>query len=99
MKQTYIQDISKHEGQDVTLKGWIQNKRSSGKIQFLIIRDGSGTIQGVVSAAAVGPEVFQQFDRLTQESAVVVRGKVRADKRAPSGFEMDVTGYDIVSIA
>ncbi|PWT89468.1 MAG: asparagine--tRNA ligase [Acidobacteria bacterium] len=99
MKQTYIEDIAKHEGQEVTIKGWLQTKRSSGKVQFLIIRDGTGTIQGIVSASAISPEVFQQFDKLTQESAMVIRGKVRADKRAPSGFELDVTGYDIVSIA
>ncbi len=99
MKQTYIEEIGKQEGQEVTVKGWLQTKRSSGKIQFLIIRDGTGTIQGVISAAAVAPEVFQQFERVTQESALIVRGKVRADKRAPSGYELDVTGYDIVSVA
>src|SRR5512147_3233650 len=99
MKHTYIEDVSKHDGQEVTLKGWLQNKRSSGKIQFLIVRDGTGTIQGVISKAAVAPEVFEQFDKVTQESAIVVRGKVRADKRAPSGFELDITGYEIVSIA
>ena len=99
MKHTYIEDIGKHEGQEVTLKGWLQNKRSSGKIQFLILRDGTGTIQGVVSKATVPPEVFEQFDRATQESALVVRGMVRADKRAPSGYELDVAGYEIVSVA
>lgn len=99
MKQTYIEDISKHEGEEVTLKGWLQNKRSSGKIQFLIVRDGTGSIQGVISASSVSPEVFQQFDRVTQESSIIVHGKVRADKRAPSGFELDITGYEIVQIA
>jgi asparaginyl-tRNA synthetase len=99
MKHVYIEEIHKYEGQEVELKGWLQTKRSSGKIQFLVIRDGTGSIQGVVSASSVSPEVFQQFDRLTQESALIVRGKVRADKRAPNGFELDVTGYDIVSIA
>lgn len=99
MKQTYIEDIGKHEGEEVTLKGWLQNKRSSGKIQFLIIRDGTGSIQGVVSKSSVTPEVFEQFDKATQESALEVRGKVRADKRAPSGFELDIIGYRIISIA
>src|SRR5262245_56061832 len=99
MKHTYIEDISKREGQEVTLKGWLQNKRSSGRIQFLIVRDGTGNIQGVISKAAVAPEVFEQFDRVTQESAIAVTGKVRADKRAPSGFEMDVTSYEIISVA
>ena len=99
MKQTYIEDIGKYEGQDVIIKGWLQNKRSSGKIQFLMVRDGTGTIQGVISASAVPPEVFQQFDRVTHESAIIVHGKVRSDKRAPSGFELDINSYEIVSIA
>lgn len=99
MTQIYIEDIYKHEGQEVTIKGWLQNKRSSGKIQFLIIRDGTGTIQGVVSAKDVSPEVFAQVDRVTQESAIILHGKVRADKRAPSGFELDITSYEIVSVA
>ncbi len=99
MKHIYIEDISKHEGQEVIIKGWLQNKRSSGKIQFLIVRDGTGSIQGVISASSVSPEVFQQFDRVTQESSIVVHGKVRADKRAPSGFELDLTGYEILHIA
>jgi asparaginyl-tRNA synthetase len=99
MQQVYIDKISQHEGQEITIKGWLHNKRSSGKIQFLIVRDGTGYIQGVVVANAVSPEVFQQFDRITQESALVVHGKVRADKRAPSGYELDVNSYEIVSIA
>src|SRR5437667_10546009 len=99
MKQVYIEEISKHEGQEVTLKGWLQNKRSSGKIQFLMLRDGTGTIQCVATLAAVSPEAFAQMDKLTQESAIVVSGKVRADKRAPSGFELDVSAFEVVSIA
>ena len=99
MNQVYIDKISQYEGDEITIKGWLHNKRSSGKIQFLIIRDGTGYIQGVVVASAVSAEVFQQFDRITQESALIVHGKVRADKRAPSGYELDVTSYEIVSIA
>lgn len=99
MKQVYIEDISKHEGQEIVLKGWLQNKRSSGKIQFLIVRDGTGSIQGVISASSVSPETFQLFDKVTQESSIIVHGKVRADKRAPSGFELDITGYEILNVA
>jgi asparaginyl-tRNA synthetase len=99
MKHVYIDKISQHEGEEITIKGWLHNKRSSGKIQFLILRDGTGYIQGVVVASAASAEVFQQFDRITQESALIVHGKVRADKRAPSGYELDVTSYEIVSIA
>jgi asparaginyl-tRNA synthetase len=98
-KQVYIEDIAKHEGQEVTIKGWLQNKRSSGKIQFLIVRDGTGSIQGVISASSVSPDVFQQFEKVTQESSIIVHGKVRADKRAPSGFELDLTGYEIEQAA
>jgi asparaginyl-tRNA synthetase len=97
--QTYIRDIAAHEGQAVTIKGWLHNRRSSGKIHFLIVRDGTGTLQAVMSKAAVGDEVFQKADHLGQESAVIVQGTVRADTRAPGGFELDASGFDVVSAA
>src|SRR5437762_1834496 len=81
----YIEDIGKYEGQDVTLKGWLHNRRSSGKIHFLIVRDGTGFIQAVMSKAAVGDELFKTADHLSQETSIVVTGAVRADKRTPSG--------------
>src|SRR5499427_1153546 len=92
----YIENIAQHEGQTVTLKGWLVNRRSSGKIHFLQVRDGSGFIQAVVSKAAVGDEVFAHADHLSQESAIVVTGKVRADSRAPGGFELDVSGLEVI---
>ncbi|MGE0447998.1 MAG: asparagine--tRNA ligase [Vicinamibacterales bacterium] len=92
----YIEDISRHEGADVTVKGWLHNRRSSGKIHFLILRDGSGFIQGVMSKAAVGETVFKAADHLSQETAVIVTGTVRADSRAPSGYELDVTQLEVV---
>ena len=92
----YIEDIGKHEGQEVTIKGWLHNRRSSGKIHFLIVRDGTGFIQGVMSKAAVGEELFKQADHLSQETSIIVTGTVRADKRAPSGYEIDVKGFEIV---
>ena len=95
MKHTYIEDIGKHVGQEVTLRGWVHNKRSSGKIQFLILRDGTGYIQGVIAKNAVPPEVFADGDSLTHESSIELTGKVRADSRAPTGFELDVTGLKI----
>jgi len=95
----YISDIGAHEGQDVTLKGWIYNKRSSGKLHFLLIRDGTGVIQGVVSRAEVAPEAFEAAGILTQESSVVVSGKVRADSRAPGGYELSVSDVKPVQIA
>jgi asparaginyl-tRNA synthetase len=95
MTHTYIEDVGKHVGEEVTLRGWVHQKRSSGKIQFLIMRDGTGYIQGVVVKSAVPPEVFTAADSLTHESSVEVTGKVREDARAPSGYEMDVTGLKV----
>jgi asparaginyl-tRNA synthetase len=92
----YIEDIGRHEGEEVTLKGWLHNRRSSGKIHFLIVRDGTGFIQAVMSKAAVGEEMFKAADHLSQETSMTVTGTVRADKRAPSGFEIDVKGVTIV---
>src|SRR5438128_5760595 len=96
MAQVYIEDIGKHEGEEVTIKGWLHNRRSSGKIHFLIVRDGTGFIQAVMSRAAVGDETFKATDHLSQESSIVVTGTVRADKRAPSGYEIDVRHLEIV---
>src|SRR6478736_30557 len=99
MPPVYIEDIAKHEGQSVTIKGWLANRRSSGKIHFLQVRDGSGFIQAVVSKAAVGDDVFAHADHLSQESAIIVTGNVRADSRAPGGYELDVSGLQVVSEA
>lgn len=82
------------DGDHVTLHGWLYNMRESGKLLFPIFRDGSGTIQGVVPKAAVRPEVWDAVRALTQESSVIVTGKVRADKRAPGGYELDVENVD-----
>jgi asparaginyl-tRNA synthetase len=92
----YIEDIGKHEGEEVTLKGWLHNRRSSGKIHFLIVRDGSGFIQAVMSKAAVGDELFKAADHLSQETSIIVTGTARADKRAPSGYEVDVMRLEVV---
>ncbi len=91
-----IAEIGKHEGQSVTLRGWLYNLRESGKLLFPQFRDGSGVIQGVVPKNAVTPEVFEAIKTLTQESSVIVEGKVRADKRAPGGFELDVMNVQVV---
>src|SRR5438309_607907 len=91
-----ISEIGKHEGQAVTIRGWLYNLRESGKLLFPIFRDGSGTIQGVVAKKAVSPEIFEAVKGLTQESSVTVEGKVRADKRAPSGFELDVSDVQVL---
>jgi asparaginyl-tRNA synthetase len=93
----YIEDIASHEGQTVTLRGWLHNRRSSGKIHFLTVRDGSGFIQCVMSRQAVGDDAFKAADHLTQESAVVVTGTVREDARAKGGYELDVSSLEPVS--
>src|SRR5213082_3912374 len=93
---TTISEIGKHEGQTVTVRGWLYNLRESGKLLFPIFRDGSGTIQGVVPKNAVPPEVFDAVKGLTQESSVIVEGKVRADKRAPGGYELDVSNVQVL---
>jgi asparaginyl-tRNA synthetase len=92
----YIEDIGKHEGESVTVKGWLHNRRSSGKIHFLTLRDGSGFIQAVMSKAAVGDEVFKTADHLSQETSLIVTGTARADKRAPSGYEIDVQSLEVL---
>ncbi len=93
----HIEDIARHEGEAVTLRGWLHNRRSSGKIHFLTVRDGTGFIQCVMSKQAVGEEAFTQADHLSQESAVIVHGTVRADARAKGGYEIDVTSLEQVS--
>jgi asparaginyl-tRNA synthetase len=96
MSHVYIEDIGRHEGEEVTVKGWLHNRRSSGKIHFLTVRDGSGFIQAVMSKAAVGEDLFKAVDHLSQETSIIVTGTARADKRAPSGYEIDVKGVEVV---
>ena len=96
MPITTIADIGKHDGQSVTIRGWLYNLRESGKLLFPIFRDGTGQIQGVVPKSAVPPEVFDAIKKLTQESSVIVEGKVRADKRAPGGYELDVSHVQVL---
>lgn len=91
-----IVDIGKHEGQNVTIKGWLYNLRESGKLLFPIFRDGSGFIQGVLHKSAVSSEIFESVKHLTQESSVIVRGTVRVDKRAKGGYELDVQDVQVV---
>jgi asparaginyl-tRNA synthetase len=98
MNRIRIEDAGRHVGEEVTLHGWIHNKRSSGKIQFLIVRDGSGYIQGVLARNAVSPEIYAAAETLTHESSVIVTGKIREDSRAPGGYEMDLTGVQPVQV-
>lgn len=99
MNQVYIEDISKYVGERVTISGWLYNKRSSGKIHFLIVRDGTGFVQAVASKSDVGEEAFELLKGVTQESSLRVSGTVRADERAPGGFELLMDGVEVVQIA
>lgn len=94
--QVSINQLSKYESEEVTLSGWLYNLRSSGKILFPQLRDGTGVVQCVVLKSSVGPEVWDSLKGLGQESALTVRGLVRADARAPGGFEIDVVSADVL---
>jgi asparaginyl-tRNA synthetase len=91
-----IRHLSQFAGQEVLVQGWLYNLRESGKLLFPLFRDGTGIVQGVVAKSAVAPEVFQRARSLTQESSLRVTGKVRADQRAPGGFELDVSNLEIL---
>ncbi len=93
----HVADIAKHEGKEVVLHGWLHNRRSSGKLHFLQVRDGTGTIQCVVFKGNVTPEVFAEADHLPQETSVVVSGLVKKDARSPIGFELDVKDLRVVA--
>ena len=99
MTHVYIEDIADHVEKEVTLKGWLYNKTDKGKLRFLMIRDGTGMIQAVVFQKNVSPEVFQATDTLTQESSLVVTGKIKQEERAVGGFEMDVSHLESIQVA
>lgn len=99
VERTYLKHIGQHVGSEVEIRGWLYNKRSSGKILFLIIRDGTDLIQGVVVKSEVPAEVFEAAKRLTQESSLIVRGVVREESRSISGYELNITDLEIVQLA
>jgi len=94
-----VKDVGKYEGKDVKLRGWVYNLRKSGKIWFLIFRDGTGIIQCTVLKNLVDPEIFEKKTTLTQESSVIVTGSVREEKRAASGYEITVKSIEDVQVA
>jgi len=91
---TTIEEAGRHVGEEVEIRGWLYNRRSSGKIRFLIIRDGTGFIQGVASRGSLAPDAFEACGTMCQESSVVVRGTVREDSRAPGGYELTLTDVE-----
>ena len=94
-----VADVGQYVGQEITLKGWLYNKRSSGKLHFLQLRDGSGIIQCVIFKGDVTAELFELADKLTQESSIIVTGTIREDKRSPLGFEMGVKDLQVLQLA
>jgi asparaginyl-tRNA synthetase len=95
MKEIDIRDVSKYEGEKVKIKGWLYNKRSSGKIHFLIIRDGTGYIQGIVEKKNVSEEIFELYDKISIETSLEIVGKIRKDERSPFLYEMDIEDIKI----
>ncbi len=96
---TTIDQLSQFDGGTATIRGWLYNKRSSGKIHFILIRDGSGVAQCVAVKNQIPPELFGMFDQLTQESSVTVTGKVHKDDRAPGGYELQIEEMKVVHVA
>jgi len=99
MQTVFIRDIGQYEGKKVTLKGWLYNRRSSGKIQFLIIRDGTGFIQGVMVQAESDPEIYELAASIPQESSIAVQGTVKRDARSPLGYELVLENIVLISEA
>ncbi len=99
MKVATVEKIHEFEGKEVELRGWLYNKRPSGKMNFLLLRDGTGIMQCLVSRDAVPADIFEVTQKLPQESSLVLRGKIRRDDRAPGGYEMEVTSGDVLQAA
>jgi asparaginyl-tRNA synthetase len=95
----YIEDASRFEGQVVTVKGWVYHKRSSGKIKFLILRDGTGLMQSVLFQGETEPEAMLDFEKLTQESSLEVTGRLRKEPRSAGGYEMGVISIRVIQVA
>ena len=91
-----ITDLSTHAGSTATVRGWVTHVRSSGKVAFVVLRDGTGTLQAVVVKSAVAPEVWARFAHLTHETSIEITGEVRVDARAPGGVEIGVSNLDVL---
>lgn len=97
-KNVYIENISKYIGKEVEIRGWLYNRRSSGSIIFLLIRDGTGIIQCIVSKNDVKPEIFKSAQNVTQESSLIIKGKIRKEERAIGGYELLTNNIKILQI-
>jgi asparaginyl-tRNA synthetase len=98
MQRAFINEIAKYDGQEALLRGWVTNRRSKGKIHFLTLRDGTGFLQATVFKGELPDEQFEQADHLPQEAAVEVVGVVKADSRAPGGYELGVKSLKVISL-
>src|SRR6266540_1667503 len=92
----WIEELPRHAGQTVSVRGWVATTRSSGKIAFVVVRDGTGYLQAVISKKDVSPEVWVAFAKLTHETSLEVRGSVRPDARAPGGVELQTADLKII---
>ncbi len=99
MKWVYIEDVKDYVGQEVEIRGWVYNKRSSGRVRFLLVRDGTGIIQGTIFSPYKDFPLFRVFDELTQESSLIVRGKIKEERRAPGGHELEISEIEVIQIA
>ena len=95
----YIRDIGKHVGEEVALKGWVYSRTDKGRLQFILVRDGTGYIQAVAFKKEMSPEAFEAATSLTQESSLIATGMVREDARAPGGYELSLSNIEIVQLA
>ncbi len=99
MDWVFVKDVKDYDGKEVMMKGWVYNKRSSGKIWFLMLRDGTGIIQGIVLKNEVSEDVFNKRDELSQESSITINGLIHKDKRAPGGYEILIRNINVIQIA
>jgi len=99
MTDMTVNKLSEHVGKEVVIKGWLYNKRSKGKIHFLLVRDGTGIVQCVMSKGAVPDDMFELGDKITQESSLIVTGKVRKDDRAQGGYELELSKVELIQMA
>src|SRR5437867_1087351 len=99
MPRIYIEELRDHVGEEISIHGWMYHKRSSGKIRFIVVRDGTGLLQCVMVKSAVPEDTFGIFDALTQESSLVVSGRIKKDDRAPGGYEMELIRVRVLQVA
>lgn len=98
-QHVYVEDLARYAGREVSVKGWLHGKRSSGKVRFLLVRDGTGTVQCTLLMGQTEDSAYESFDALTQESSLIVRGTVQPEARAPGGYEITLRSLVIVQIA